>query len=107
MIKTEITTDKSFLSLNYNTENGFLSGDNQFYITLNDVGDELVDNLEVNLTADESLLLIPETFTAEIGVPQLVVVRMQNPEVLPEGNFNFKVGITNEYSRKKIVNSSI
>ena len=107
MIKTEITTDKSFLSLNYNTENGFLSGDNQFYITLNDVGNELVDNLEVNLTADESLLLIPETFTAEIGVPQLVVVRMQNTEVLPEGNFNFKVGITSEYSSEKIVNTSI
>lgn len=106
MIATQINTDKSFLSLNYNTNTGLLSGDNQFYVTLNDVGDEQVDNLDVSIDADPQLLIIPETFTAEIGVPQLVVVRLQNGEEIPDGNFNFRLAINNEYS-EKTVNTSV
>lgn len=107
MKQTQITTDKSFISLNYDTEDNTLTGDTQFYITLEDLGDEPSDNLEVEIVASEDLNVFPSSFTAEIGVPQLVAVRLADDLVLENGNFNFSLKINNEYAEEKTVVTTI
>lgn len=107
MKKTEIDINKSFVSLNFDTVEEMLTGDRQFYVTLNDVGDEPSDDLEVYLTADSLLNIIPDKFTATPGEPQLVTVRLADSEVLPEGNFNFKISVNNEYAEGKEVTANV
>lgn len=103
MKQTQITTDKSFISLNYDTEDGLLIGNTQFYITLEDIGDDESDNLEVEIISSEDLDVFPSSFTAEIGVPQLVAIRLSSELVLENGNFNFSLKINNQYALEKEV----
>lgn len=107
MKQTKITTDKSFISLNYDTEDNTLIGDTQFYITLEDLGDEPTDNLEITITYSEDLDVFPSSFTAEIGTPKLVAVRLANGVVLENGNFNFSLKINNEYAPENEVFTTI
>lgn len=106
MKETRIDIDKSFLSLTYDTETDLLNGDTSFYVTLQDIGDEPSDNLEIELTADPSILISPNLFTAVPGEPQLVGIRYDG-DPLPDGNYNFKISVNNEYAVEKTVNTSI
>ena len=109
MTQTQINIDKSNISLVYDIENNLLSGDNTFYVTLEDIGDDTIDDYEVTLDVDPLLVLLPSTFTATIGEPQAITIRLENGEgeVLPEGNFNFKISANNTYSAEKTINTSI
>lgn len=107
MTQTQINIDKSNISLVYDIENNLLSGDNTFYVTLEDIGDDTIDDFEVTLDVDPLFVLLPSTFTATIGEPQAVTIRLATSEVLPEGNFNFKISANNTYSAEKTINTSI
>lgn len=107
MKKTQIITDKSFLSLSYDTLTDSLLGEKQFFVTLLDIGDEPTDDITVNLSIDTNLELAPPTFEAIIGEPQLVSVRTPIGGILEDGLFNFEIQISNTYAEVKTVNSTV
>jgi hypothetical protein len=107
MIETRIDTDVSFLSLNYDTLTGEFVGNKVFYVTLENTGDETVDNLEVTLTADENIQLTPSIYTAVLGESKRINITLADDVELEEGNYNFKISVNNEYAVEKTVNTNV
>lgn len=106
MIQTILEVDKPFLSLNYDSQNDNLTGDTSFFVTLNNIGDDLSDNMEVSIDYDNSLILIPDSFTGS-SEPQRIDVRSANGLKLESGDYNLTLKIKSEYATDKDVVSSL
>lgn len=97
MIKTEIQTDKPFLSITYDLTNDVLIGDTSFNVVLLDLSDESLPNNIVTIDHDENLIVTPSSFTGSPR-PTLVTVELVPGAIVDEGAFNFTLKVNNEYA---------